>query len=159
MGPETRSSGLAGLKPPFRQDEGFFYINIIHSRVLNQGSIKTELLRAGQHIRAGSHIGVNTGLKIGKEFRRPLHLIQDNALWKAGEKPSGVAFGQETGIGIFQGQIWLVGESGPCKGCLTRLARAGDGDDRKSLCQANKRIVGCSWNHGRTINRFAQFVN
>ncbi len=119
---------------------------------------EAELLRTGQHVGAGVKVGVDLRLQVGEEPWDPLRFIQDDTVGEAGEKPARIAFGQESGIGIFQRQIRLVRESGPGKGGLPRLARSRNGNDRKAPGQAYERSVCCSSNYNRRLRRPAQFV-
>ena len=92
---------------------------------LRDALVQTELLRAGKDEQAHTTISIQTGLQVGKQFRRPLHLIQNRPVRELREKPARIAQRKLALVRVFQRTVRLAGKHGLCQRGLARLARAG----------------------------------
>ena len=71
---------------------------------------------------------IDACLKIGKQGRTSLHLIQDGALSKLVQKTTRVRFGKFPLVEIFKLNIAVFGKGMPHQGGLAGLAWPGDDD-------------------------------
>jgi hypothetical protein len=97
---------------------------------LGDGLHQLELAGAGEEEPAHALVGIDDSLEVGEEVGNPLDFIEDGSIGDLPEESAGVLRSEGAGVGILQGKVGKVGGEEPGKGGFSRLARAGDGEDR-----------------------------
>ena len=89
-----------------------------------------ELLGAGQDEAAGLPLEVDQRLDVREKLRRPLSFVEDDASRVAAEKPHWIPGRELPLFRVFQGHVAVLRENQTRQRGFSRLARAGEGDDR-----------------------------
>ena len=106
---------------------------------MGDGRHEREVLAAGQDETARGGVGVDEGLDVGEELGDVLDFVDDGPRsLEAAEKTAGIGLGHHARVGVFEGDIGLVGKCVAAKRGFARLARAVDGHDGKGFCPSQQ---------------------
>ena len=93
------------------------------------------MLRPCQDEKTGFFSPIDQALKIGKKGGESLRLIDHRALPKVLEKSPGVGGQEFELIGVFEGDVRLIGEDSLDESGFPGLAGTRDGNNRESLSE------------------------
>jgi len=106
-----------------------------------------ELLGAGKDVQPHASVGIDGGLKIRKDLRTALHLVEHGAIGKARQKRTGVVLGGKPDIRVLQRCVRLVRKNGLGERGLPGLPGPGDGHNGKSLEQRMNGVLSVTAYH------------
>jgi hypothetical protein len=97
------------------------------------------LLRAGEDEATGPPICIDNALKVRKEVRPSLRLVEDGTFCEASEKAARVFVGKGVFDRVFQADIGFVGKQVASQCCFAGLPWAGNSQYRKAAGQSLER--------------------
>lgn len=113
---------------------------------MSDGFNEFELAGAGENKSPHPAVGIHDTLKVGEELGRTLNLIKDGSLCDLAEKGAGILGGKGAGVWILQRVVGEIRSEEPGKSGFSRLPRACNGENRKTLEALKGSLNDKTWN-------------